>query len=73
MSLSQDLARCAGYTEGGGHAVQLLPLGEMAQQCEDCQRRTSPAGEWTPHMQPYRSAAFGCCPFFIAPAHKPCA
>jgi len=42
MTLPADVARCAG--------VQLD--GDWREGCEQCLRRTSPAGPWTPWIEP---------------------
>ena len=49
-NLLNDVARCAGV----GSDVEGWREG-----CEDCMRRTSPAGEWTPWMEPPAIMRFG--------------
>ena len=52
MTLSYDVARCAGTT----HEV-----------CQTCRRREPGRAEWQTHIAPTKEAYFGYCRNWIAP------
>lgn len=64
MTLPNDVARCAGaydhYRMIYGEVYEPLKL-----LCVNCLRRTSLAGEYTPHMAPPEFTT--ACPYRIAP------
>lgn len=54
MSLAHDIARCPGI----GMATDGIET--WHRECEDCQRRTDPGGDYTPHMAPPPIIVFEC-------------
>lgn len=63
MSLPNDVARCPGVRQFEYSQEALLI--NRHPECRDCLRRTSPGGEYTPHMDPPRFTT--TCPYRIAP------
>ena len=51
MSLPRDIARCPGVGDD---------FDGWREGCEDCQRRTDPGGDYTPHMAPPPIIVFEC-------------
>jgi hypothetical protein len=66
MSLLNDVRRCAGNWYLKRADPVYPPVKVYSNQCCDCQRRTSPGGEDTPHMPP-PDFVDGVCPSRIAP------